>query len=701
MKSLTRFALVLWTAASLIVSPALAQAQSSASQQDQQNQGQQTPAKPSAPTRLPDVSQMSTALQPGTVGPISQKHLGLGADYSRAKKWFPNIFDQYWPSPVPAPSLTNTPRIDQLVENGQLKLTLDDAIALALENNLDIRVQQYQTWIAQSQLLLAKAGGVPQAGSSQAVTLGSGPGVSFDPELTVQTSWNQSLTPVNNAFTSGAGSVVPSQSSHYNDYKISYAQGFHSGTSLSVTWDNPRYSSNFTSFVFNPWIQPTLTASISQPLLAGCCFLPTTRFIIEARNGTVIADSTFRQAVITDISQTEIDYWELVYDRQFVNVEQQAVSVSEKLYEDNKKQLQIGTMAPINVLTAQSQLASDKQALVAAQTSALQQQIKLLYDITKDPNAPNLANIEIIPTTPIETPEEVNTPIDQLMSEAWQNVPQMTVDRLTLENDKTEVKVTANALKPSLNVFAQYQATGLAGIRTFTTATPTAFAADPTEPIVDASGTPSSPALFLGFPTQFGPSSTTIVASGVGSAENQTFNATYPTYEAGITLGLPLRNRAAQANSARAQIDERQQQVLYQRDRNTIYVNVRSALVALEQDRAAVAAAAEATRLANQTFVDEQKKYQLGASDPYTVVLRSRDLTVAQSTELRDRINLIEAQVQFNQFMGRTLKANNITVADAQRGKIIGVPNIPGTPDTDASNPTASRNPWAGGGGRK
>lgn len=694
MKSLTRFALVLWTAASLIVSPAFAQAQSSASQQDQQSQGQQQ-TQPATPTQLPDVSQMSIASQPGPVGPISQKHFGLGPDYSRAKNWFPNIFNQYSQSTVPAPSLTNTPKIDQLIQDGKLNLSLDDAIALTLENNLDIRVQQYQTWIAQTQLLVAKSGGVPQAGASQAVTLGAAPSVSFDPELTVQTSWYQSLQPVNNAFTSGAGTVVPSESLHENDYKISYAQGFHSGTSLSVVWDNPRYSSNFTSFVFNPWLQPTLTAGISQPLLAGCCFLPTTRFIIEARNSTEIANSTFRQAVITDISQTAIDYWGLVYDREYVKVQQQAVSVAQKLYDDNKKQLEIGTMAPLDVLTAQSQLANAQQALIAAQTNALQAGIKLLYDITKDPQAPNLANIEIVPTTPIETPEEVNTPIDQLMAEAWQNVPQMTVDRLSLENDKIEVKVAANGLKPSLNVFAQYQITGLAGVRTSVASTPLTFAADPTQPIVDANGAPSSPALFLGVPTSFGPSTTTVVASGVGTAENQMFNGTYPTYEAGITLGLPIRNRNAQANSARAQIDERQQQVAYQKDKNTIYVNVRSALVALEQDRAAVAAAAEATRLANQTFVDEEKKYQLGASDPYQVVLMARDLTTAQGVELQDRINLIIAQVQFDEAMGRTLKSNNITIADALRGRVMGVPNIPGTPDTDASNPAAPRNPWA------
>jgi outer membrane protein len=661
MKSLSRVALVLWTAASLIVSPVCAQAQSTASQQNQQSQGQEQTQTPQS-EQLPDVLHMSIASQPGPAGPIAQKPFGLGPNYARAKKWFPNIFDQYWPTRVPPPSLTNTPKLDQLIQNGKLMLSLDDAIALALEDNLDISVQQYQTWIAQTQLLKAESGGVPQAGTSQAVTLGAAPSVSFDPEITAQTSFQEERSPVNNVFTSGVGNIaVPVIAAHQYSYNFGFAEGFHTGTLFQLTWDNTRATTDNFGYLFTPYVQSTLTASISQPLLGGCCVLPVTRYIIEQRNSSQQAQAQFLAAVIADISQAEIDYWELVYDGEYVKVQQEAVAVAQKLYDDNKKQLQIGTMAPLDVLTAQSQLASAQQALVAARTNDLEQQTKLLYDITKNPQAPDLANVEIVPTTPIETPEEMSTPIDQLIAEAWQNVPQMTVDRLQLENDKIEVKVTSNLLKPSLSLFAEYSATGLTGI----------------------------------------PTANNIISEGpgVGVALNQMINANFPTFITGLSLGLPIRNRSAQSDSARAQIDDRQEQVLYQKDRNTVYLNVRSALIALEQDRAAVTAAAEATRLANQTLVDEEKKYQLGASDPYQVVQMARDLTNAQGVELRNRINLIEAEVQFDQSMGRTLKANNITVADALGRKVMGTPNIPGTPDTetDAANPPVPRNPWATG----
>ena len=701
MKSLTRFALVLWTAASLIVAPVFAQAQTTSSPQNQQNQPQNQQQTPT-PAQVPDVSKQAAAPQAGPTEPITAKKLGMGPDYSHGKHWFPNIFDQYFTTSVPAPVLTNTPKIDHLIQDGKLNLSLDDALALALEDNLDIRVQRYTTWIVQTQELVAKAGGIPQAAATQAVVLGQAPVVTFDPELTAQTSWNQSLTPVNNAFTSGAGTTaVPQSAFHSSDYKLTYFEGFHSGASFQLVWDNQRNSSNFTSFVFNPWVQDTLTATLTQPLLNGCCVFQNTRFIIEAKNDVEATDAAFRQAVITDISQTSIDYWELVYARQFVNVEQQAVNVSQKLYDDNKKQLQIGTMAPLQVLTAQSQLASDKQALVVAQTNELLAQTRLLNDVTKNPLAANLKDIEIVPTTQIETPEPINTPIDQLMAEAWQNVPVMIQDRLGLENDKMEVRATANGLKPKLDLSLQYSATGIAGIRTSTTATPIGFVADPTLPVVDASGAQPTPPLFLGTPL-FGPSATTINASGVGTSEHDMFNAKYPTYAASLTLGLPLRNRFAQANNARALLSERQLETQYQKDRNTIYTNVHQALIALEQDRSAVSAAVEATRLAQQTLTDEQKKYQLGASDPYTVVLRARDLTAAEGIELRDRISLIEAQVQFDAFMGRTLRTNNITLADALKGKISTPPNIPGTPEDAGTAPAATpRNPWAEGTNRR
>jgi outer membrane protein len=733
-RSLSHAALVLWTAASMVVSPLYAQADmppspqakqvqasaltprkngqaqagllasepneqmqagSSAFSQDNQNQpqGQAQPqtTPQTQPTATPPRGQTSASST--ATGPIAAKALPLGRDYSKGKPFFPNPFAAYSPVKVDEPTLTNTPKIDQLVQDGKLMLSLDDAISLALENNLDIRVQRYTVWIIDTQLLKAKAGAIPQPASAQQVVLGLPPATSFDPVLSARTDLSNALVPVNNIFTAGVGTTtVPQLNFHTNDNNFSYVQGFHTGTAVQLQWQNQRQSTNSPGVFFNPDVFSSLSFQITQPLLNGCCKLANTRFIIEAKNSQKIATAQFEQSVIADITTTSNDYWELVFDRQNIKVEEEAVSVSQKLYEDNKKQLEIGTMAPLDVITAESQLASDKQALVQAQTAMLLQEAKLLFDITKNPLTDNLASIEIVPTTPIETPEVVESvALDELMNEAWQKRPEMTQSRLTLENDKIEVNVTRNALLPSLTLFGFYQGQAFAGNQTVQSQTVTGFAADLAAPIVNVNGVPTSnPALYA--PTPLLNTLTVVKRTGVGTALDQMINASNPTYEGGINLSLPLRNRSAQADSARAMLSERQQEVLLRQLRNTIFVNVRQAQVSLAQDRAQVEATGEARKLAQQTLDAEQKKYQLGSSNSYTVVLRVRDLTIAETNELRAQVNLIEAMVAFNQAMGRTLEANKITLADAFHGKVSRTPNIPGA--LDADDPPVRQDSW-------
>jgi outer membrane protein len=689
-RSLRHAALVLWTAASLIVSPVSAQASASGMPHGEQAQvspstaSQDKPEQNQTQTQNPAPSPVQDQQLPPP--PPTAKKLDRGPNYSKGKSWFPDLFSPYVPMKVEEPSLTNTPKIDQLIQNGKLMLSLDDAVSLALENNLDIRVQRFNVWIIDTGVLKARAGGIPQTASAQQVVLGLPPAVAFDPQLTAQVNWERSAQPVNNIFTSGFAAAAPTFIFYSANYNFGYTQGFHTGTSISVQWQNNRFSTNSPGYIFNPAVQSILSVGFSQPLLNGCCRLPNTRFIIEAKNSTKIADAQFRQAVTADISTTSNDYWELVYDREFVKVEEQAVAVSQKLYNDNKKELEIGTVAPLDVLTAESQLATDKQNLVAAQTTRLVQETKLLFDITKNPLAPSVAGVEIVPTTSIQTPEVVeNVPLNDLMAEAWQKRPEMTIDRLTLENDKIEVKVTRNALLPSLSLVGQYEGIGLAGVNTTATQTGAAESASPTA-LVNSSLLAQSllaPQVTPALPIAYAASPSDPVVTGLGTALRGMINASNPTYFGGINMSMPFRNRSAQADSAHALLSERQQEVSYRQLQNTIFVAVRQSQVQLGQDRSQVTAAQEATKLAQQTLDGEQKKYQLGTSNSYNVVLKARDLTNAQSVELRARINLVEALVAFNQAMGRTLEANNITLADALRGKVSHTPNIPGALDAD------------------
>ena len=651
--------------ASLITSPVYAQNQPTQAPEDQTQVRQQTPPPQYQPPKVAEAAPES---------PSRNLQLNTGRDYSKANPWFPHFVAPYTPMHVAQPDLTNTPRINQLVSNGKLMLSLEDAISLGLENNLAIAVEQYVPWLDQANLLLAKSGA-------------NGKTV-FDPTITGTLSLAQTTTPINNPFFGGTGSLntnatpaktpPPAVFGHTFTANTQYTQGFATGTQAQVTFDNTRSTSSIPINLFNPANQSTLTIQITQPLLNGFGRIPNIRYILEAKNTIKVGESQFAQQVITTVTQVATDYWELVFARENVKVEQVAVAADQQLYENNKKQLEIGTMAPLDVITAQSQLATDQQALVQAQTTQLLDETTLLVAITKDPLVGQLSGIEIVPTSPIFNPAPVSISLDDAVQEAWKNRPELQQAELNLKNAGIEIRATKNALLPTVNLFGEYSATGLGGIERKSSTTATGLAADTAAPIVDATGTP--------VPGLFEPSAITALnlfafPGGYGDDLNRLFNARYPTFEGGINFTLPIRNRAAEAANATAQLNQRQQLTQYRQTESTIVLNVRQALITLEQDRAAIAAAEQARTLQQQSYDDEVKRLQLGTSTAFTVIQKQQLLTAAEGVELRDRINLIEAELNFNQAMGRTLDVHHIIVAGAGSGSLYHTPNIPGTPD--------------------
>ncbi len=611
-----------------------------------------------------DASAASPQAQNVPAGPVPARQVTLGADYSSGKKWFPNPIPTYSTTEIAEPSLTNSQRIASMIRDGKLMLSLEDAITFALEDNLAIAVERYAPWLDQVSLLRAKSGI-------------NGP-VPFDPSVTGTLNLDASTTPLNNPLFAGViptGSVgtptatIPlAYEQHIGNANFQYTQYFHTGTELQVGLTNSRTSTNFGAFnLFNPYVQSALSLEITQPLLKGFGALPNTRLIVEAKNIEKVGLSQLSQQVIATVTQASTDYWELVYARQNVKVEQTAVQVSQTLLDDNKERFSIGTLASLDVLTAQSQLASDKQSLVQAQSIQLQDETTLLNDITKNPLDVTLAGVEIVPTTPISTPGiSENIKIEDAVKEAWQKRPELQQLALTLKNAGIEVKASKNELLPAVNLFGEYLATGLSGVQTASsTALTGAFL--PGVPVVNAAGMPVA-GLFEA--TALTTSSQVVFPGGLGEALNRMISAKYPSFEVGINFTLPIRNRAAQADNAQALLNQRQQETQYRQEQNTIFVNVRNALIALQEDRASLAAAVEARQLAVETFQDEQEKYRLGSSTSYNVVLRSRDVTTAEGTELRVSINLLEDELKLNQAIGRTLEVNNISVADALQGKV-------------------------------
>jgi outer membrane protein len=648
----------------------------------------QSPAQnlPSNPAPAPTVSPSGA-----TIAPVSS--LGLAShNYTRGPRAFPNIFKPYESLHVDPPVLTNSPRIDQLIHDNKLEISLQDAVELALENSLDIAVQRYYPWISDAGLLNAQAGnsgfgtpGVAIASSSASINPFAFFIQNFDPLIQSSVGVADITTPINNPFTSGAGNTgttgVASVVSHSTQFNNQYSQTFQTGTNLTVNWNNTRSSANIANF-FNPDVSSTLSVSISQPLLNGFGKLMWSRNIRIANNNRKIADWAFAQQAITTITSTITAYWELAYARENVKVNQQAVAVAQKLYEDNKKQLEIGSLAPLDVTRSESEVATDTQALIFAQTTQLTDEQTLKNFISKDPLAPNMINVEIVPTDKPMQPETIEAAsFEDAVKEAFAKRPELQEQVYNLKNAEIDVRATKNALLPSLTANAFYLSSGLAGNATiFGTGT---AVGNPLAPIVDANGNPITVDVG-GVPTPiFEPTSTVPVKGtsqqGFTTAQNQIFHNRFPEYAGQLTLTLPLRNRSAQAFHARALLVQRQLETQEQQLRNAALLDVRNSYIQLTQDRAQVAAASKARELQQQTFDAEQKKYQLGASTTYLVIQTQRDLIAAQGTELRALANLEEAKANYERALGRTLDVNHVTIADAKSGDVERETLIPGT----------------------
>jgi outer membrane protein len=652
----------------------------------------QDPPPPQAPPQAPPPAE---SLHPPTQGgiPIS---LGVSKhDYSKAPSAFPRIINPYRTQFIDPGVLTNSPRLEQLIHGGTMPLSLQDAIALALENSMDIVVQRYNTWVADASILKTRAGGLgyPESFSTLQSLFSSStanvPNLFYDPFITQVISYDDRTTPINNPFIAGTGAGIGNRQnpqaeplfSHTAQYNTTYQQSFDPGTTFSVSWFNTRASSTAANF-FNPYVQSGLTVGIQQQLLQGAGRFINRRNILIAENNKKIGDLAFSQQAITTITSTITAYWELSYAQENVKVQQQAVTVSQKLYGDNKKQLEIGTMAPLDVTRAESELATDRQNLIVAQTTELQDQLILKNFISKDPLASNLINVEIVPTDKPDSPAAIQTsPFEEAVREAFAKRPDLQEQYYNLKNADIDVRATKNALLPTATLGLQYASYGLAGNSTLLG--PVNYTGPSTVPIFDANGNPVTvPGLTGQVPIFVATGTQPVIGStkdGFSGAQRQIFHNDFPDFAAQLTFSLPLRNRAAQADNIRAQLVLRQTEAQTQQIKNTALLDVRNTTIAVEQGRAQVEAASKARELQQQTFDAEQKKYALGASTVYNVILTQRDLITAQGTELRALANLAEAKANYERALGRTLQVNSVTIAGGKKGEVEKDTLIPGT----------------------
>ena len=327
----------------------------------------------------------------------------LGRDFARVKPMWPNPIAPYTWAPIPAPQFLNSPRLQQRIQDGKLTLTLQDAIELALDNNTDLLIQRYYPSIADLDLIRTAAGANGRGVGNVNVpgVFGNNPGTgSFDPAINTTVTFDSRHSPVNNPLTAGTGTsstALSEQFTHNTNANVQYVQAFPTGTSIAAGLNTVRASTTSQAQFFSPSVQTVGSFAITQQLLNGWGFALNNRAIRIARIARKGSDLAFAQSVLTDITSVQNFYWELVFARGDVEVQRRSVELAQRLYDDNQRQVEIGTLAPLELVRAEAQLATAQQNLINAQTRLLQQQNSLMNVIAKDLMDPTLANIEVIP----------------------------------------------------------------------------------------------------------------------------------------------------------------------------------------------------------------------------------------------------------------------------------------------------------------
>lgn len=572
---------------------------------------------------------------------------------------------------VPPVNLSNSGRLESLVRGGNLYLSAQDVVALAIENNIDIEVQRYGPLLAQEVLRRAKAGGAlrsvgsglaqgPQSVSLQGVSLNAsgvaaggsgvssgggivtqlGPSIpSFDPTVFFFANYQHSTIPQSNTVLTGTTALV----TNTRTYQSQYAQNWDFGLSAQLTYSSQHNKVNSVFFNLNPYTSGSLDLQVTQNLLQGFGSAVNGRNIRVQKNNIKVTDLQFKQQVITTVSSALNLYWDLVSFDEDVRARKQALDTANQLLEDNKRQVAIGSLAEIEITRAESQYYTSQQDFVIAQTNLLQQETVLKNALSRNGVAsPSLAEVHIIPLDKIQMPDkDESRPAGELMEEAITKRPELEQARLNLQSNNLNLVGIKNSLKPTLQAFAELTNNGLTGDLTGLQALQMAGAGG------------------IGY-----------LAGGYGNLLGEIFRRNYPSYSAGFSLNIPLRNRAAQSDYVTSLVEIRQNQLSLEKNINQVRLEVRNDLIGLQQARARYEAALRSQTLQQQTLDADRRRNTLGAATVFQVVQDQRDLSNAQSSVTQALANYTHARIALDQALGRTFEVNHISIEEAIRGRV-------------------------------
>jgi outer membrane protein TolC len=586
---------------------------------------------------------------------------------------------------APQDAYQNSPRVHELIRAGNLYLSLQDALALAIENNLDIELQRSALPVGDAELLRAKGGGTlrglnytlaeapagvggplspvitsaaiagratsgtsvatnalelgvlaaPQTNLSMqgAVPQSNGTVVpNFDPAILGLLNWTHQTTPEVSIQTTNTPTLV-------NNVTLANAgvqQGFSTGTQAALSFGNNHQSVNALNSGYSPFTASILGLTVTQPLWRGFGMSLNRRFIRIAGNERRIMSLLFQQQLIASVYGVIRLYTDFVALYEDEKVKQETMALAEKLYSDTQAQVDEGTLAPVEMTRANAQVFSTRQDLINARGLREEEEAIFKNVLTRRGNEdPEVRAAHIIPTDTLAIPERDEVrPIQDLISEALANRPDLGQARLQIENSQIGLAGARNATRPEVDLVGVMQNSGLAG-----TVNPFALP-DP------------------GF------------AGGYGSVLEQVLARKYPTYGIGVQMTLPVHNRIAEADLARDEVQLKQSQIRLRQFENQARLEVEDALIAMRRARSSYEAAVQARKLQEESLAAEQAKFEVGASTSFFVIQYESLLAQARSTEVAAKSSYVKARAALQRATGTVLDENKISLGAAVKGRM-------------------------------
>lgn len=631
---------------------------------------------------------LPSAPVPHPVQPLIIK--GAGQDYAQPASHFPNPFAPYLPRVVAQARLKDTPLLKNLVKNGKIPLTLSDAVQLAIENNTDVAIARYNLDIADTDVMRAHAGsslrGVSTGvvantlgGSTETISGGGGPGGTsqgaggsgsgaaglvlstngagpdpepLDPLLIGTVQLERAVFPQSSELLNGKSTVGQNTS----EYNFEYSQSFATGTALSVTFNNERVASTSARNLYSPALDSYMQTKVQQHLLQGFSRSLNQRFVVQAHNDSRITDESFRRQLLYTINQVENIYWALASAWEDVGSKERLLEQSTQLALDNRKQFEVGTLARLDVINADSEVASDRQALTSAQNNLEYQQMLMKQAVTRDLDDTSLDAASVIPTdrVSLELTEIEQTPLEELVKEAYATSPDVKQADLTVKNDEITLKALKNGLLPSIDLYASYGANAIGGLQN-----PNLTCGSTSGPFVPC---PNGTASTKSYATTF----------------SNLFNGSGPDRAIGVNFTIPLRNRTAQADQIRSELEYRQAKLRLQQIYTQIRLQIINDRFALSNDRAQVQSAKAAKEYAEQSLKAESDRFRLGDSTTAEVLQVQRTLAIADDNLISAKAAYARDRAALYQITATTLDEYGISFAGAVVGALPESPAIPG-----------------------